>query len=57
MSFKVNWPKFSEEFLDSAKNQLTEALNKGNMPENIVGPITVKQISMGVKVHVFVSNF
>ncbi|OAJ35809.1 hypothetical protein BDEG_20044 [Batrachochytrium dendrobatidis JEL423] len=50
MSFKINWPEFSDEFLDQAKSQLTVALNNGGMPDNIVGRIEVKELDMGTKV-------
>ena len=50
MSFRISWPKFSKEFLESAKIQLTEALNKGDeKPPNIVGEIVVKELYMGAK--------
>ncbi|KAL5031856.1 hypothetical protein BDV3_000816 [Batrachochytrium dendrobatidis] len=49
MSFKINWPEFSDEFLDQAKSQLTVALNNGGMPDNIVGRIEVKELDMGTK--------
>ncbi|KAL2917793.1 ERMES complex subunit [Polyrhizophydium stewartii] len=50
MSFKINWPEFSHEFIDKAKEQLTVALNKGKKPENIVDRIEVKELDMGTKV-------
>ncbi|KAJ3091495.1 ERMES complex subunit [Quaeritorhiza haematococci] len=49
MSFKINWPKFSPEFVESAKTQLTDALNKGDKPDNIVDHINVKDLDMGTK--------
>ena len=51
MSFKVNWPQFSEQFIETAKTQLTEALNHGNKPTNIVDAIVVKELHMGTKVN------
>ncbi|KAH6572097.1 hypothetical protein BASA50_001090 [Batrachochytrium salamandrivorans] len=49
MSFKINWPEFSGEFLDQAKEQLSIALNNGGMPGNIVDRIIVKELDMGTK--------
>ncbi|KAI9207792.1 uncharacterized protein BJ171DRAFT_400053, partial [Polychytrium aggregatum] len=49
MSFKINWPKFSPEFIEQAKEQLTSALNKGHKPEKIVDRIVVQDLSMGTK--------
>jgi hypothetical protein len=50
MSFKVNWPIFSEEFLEKAREQMTTALNKGNKPANIVDHIICQELYMGSKV-------
>ena len=50
MSFKIQWPTFTREFVHSAKAQLGAALNKGNKPPNIVGDIIVKELHMGSKV-------
>ncbi len=55
MSFKIQWPSFTREFLNSAKAQLGAALNKGNKPPNIVGDIIVKELYMGSKVRLFTS--
>lgn len=50
MSFKVNWPKFSQEFLISAQEKLSEALNKGEeKPPNIADRIIVQDLYMGAK--------
>ncbi|KAJ3161906.1 ERMES complex subunit [Geranomyces variabilis] len=51
MSFKLNWPAFSTEFLEKAKAQLNAALNKGtdSRPSNIVGDILVHSLNMGTK--------
>ena len=52
MSFKVNWPTFSPEFLSKAKEQLQVALNKegDDKPANIVDSILVQELYMGTKV-------
>ena len=50
MSFKFNWPSFGEEFVEQARQLLTDALNKSNKPANIVDHITVKELNMGTKV-------
>ncbi|KAI8619913.1 hypothetical protein BC830DRAFT_1059865, partial [Chytriomyces sp. MP71] len=47
--FRVNWPKFSEEFIAQASQQMTVALNKGQKPNNIVGDIVVDDLNMGTK--------
>ncbi|KAI9352163.1 hypothetical protein BDR26DRAFT_907376 [Obelidium mucronatum] len=47
--FKVNWPRFSEDFIAQASHQLTIALNKGQKPNNIVGDIDVADLNMGTK--------
>ncbi|KAJ3151661.1 ERMES complex subunit [Geranomyces michiganensis] len=51
MSFKLNWPAFSTEFLEKARAQLNAALNKGadSRPSNIVGDILVHSLNMGTK--------
>ncbi|CAG8575395.1 2958_t:CDS:2 [Paraglomus occultum] len=49
MSFKFNWPSFGEEFVEQARQLLTDALNKSNKPANIVDHITVKELNMGTK--------
>ncbi|KAJ1558072.1 ERMES complex subunit [Nowakowskiella sp. JEL0078] len=50
MSFKINWPKFSAEFIEKAKEQVTVALNNGEKPAKIVDNIIVKDLNMGSKV-------
>jgi mitochondrial distribution and morphology protein 34 len=50
MSFKFTWPHFSKEFIDNAKIELTEALNKGDKPASIADYIYVKELHMGSKV-------
>ncbi|KAJ3084322.1 ERMES complex subunit [Rhizoclosmatium hyalinum] len=47
--FKVNWPRFSDDFIAQASQQLTIALNKGQKPNNIVGDIDVADLNMGTK--------
>ncbi|KAJ1539532.1 ERMES complex subunit [Nowakowskiella sp. JEL0078] len=47
MSFVINWPKFSDEFIEKAKCQLTVALNKGEKPAKIVDEIIVRDLNMG----------
>ncbi|KAJ3107805.1 AdoMet-dependent rRNA methyltransferase spb1 [Phlyctochytrium planicorne] len=47
--YKVNWPRFSPDFLAKAREQLTTALNKGDKPANIVDNIVVKELNMGTK--------
>lgn len=49
MSFKVNWPVFSQDFILKAQEQLQHALNSGKKPDNIVGSIQVQQLNMGTK--------
>ncbi|KAI8925366.1 hypothetical protein BC831DRAFT_415132 [Entophlyctis helioformis] len=50
MSFRINWPEFSPEFIEKAKAQLTVALNHGqSKPANIVDRIVVKELDMGTK--------
>jgi distribution and morphology protein 34 len=53
MAFRFQWPKFSPEFIEAAKTQLTTSLNKGNKPKNIVDQIEVIDLSMGTKVTPF----
>eukprot|EP00842_Homolaphlyctis_polyrhiza_P004454 jgi/Hompol1/5009/HPOL_000671-RA len=45
MSFNINWPEFSQEFIDSAKQQLTVALNNGSKPANIAPDLEILEIS------------
>ncbi|KAJ3294207.1 ERMES complex subunit [Borealophlyctis nickersoniae] len=49
MSFNINWPVFSPEFIAQAREQLTKALNKGEKPANIVDHIEVTELYMGKK--------
>ncbi|CAH1758122.1 10976_t:CDS:2 [Entrophospora sp. SA101] len=49
MAFKFNWPDFTTEFIEQAKQLLTTALNKSNKPANIVDHIVVKDLNMGTK--------
>jgi distribution and morphology protein 34 len=56
MAFKFNWPDFTTEFVEQAKQLLTTALNKSNKPANIVDHIVVKDLNMGTKVLFFKSN-
>lgn len=50
MSFKWTWPSFSQDFLSSARTQVTQALNRGEKPPNIVGEISVAELCLGTKV-------
>ena len=50
MSFRFEWPEFSGDFIQGAKEQITEALNKGQKPPNIVGDIVVSELYLGTKV-------
>ncbi|KAI9145281.1 hypothetical protein BKA69DRAFT_1050435 [Paraphysoderma sedebokerense] len=47
MSFKFTWPEFSPQFYEYAKQKLTDGLNKGEKPANIVDDIIVKDLNMG----------
>ncbi|SCV73604.1 BQ2448_6034 [Microbotryum intermedium] len=47
MSFNFEWPEFSPEFYDSAKEMLAQALNKGETPPIIADRIEVKELNMG----------
>ena len=49
MSFKIQWPTFGSDFIESAIQQLNVALNSGKKPANIVGEIKVIQLFMGSK--------
>ena len=49
MSFKIQWPTFGADFIESAIQQLNVALNSGKKPDNIVGEIKVIQLFMGSK--------
>jgi hypothetical protein len=48
MSFKFEWPSFSDSFKERSKTILETALNKGNTPALIVGKIEVRELDMGV---------
>lgn len=51
MAFKFKWGGFDQAFVDRAKNEMTQALNRGeNKPSVIAGPLTVVDISMGTMV-------
>ncbi|RKO96108.1 hypothetical protein CXG81DRAFT_6908, partial [Caulochytrium protostelioides] len=47
MSFRVNWPQFSDEFLAEARARLTAALNKNQLSSKIAGDIAVTELDMG----------
>ena len=47
MSFKIQWPQFGADFIESAIQQLNVALNSGKKPDNIAGPIEVINLFMG----------
>ncbi|SCZ88841.1 BZ3500_MvSof-1268-A1-R1_Chr10-4g03112 [Microbotryum saponariae] len=47
MSFNFEWPEFSPEFYESAKEILAQALNKGETPPIIADRIEVKELNMG----------
>ncbi|KAL7753245.1 ERMES complex subunit [Sorochytrium milnesiophthora] len=47
MAFHTQWPHFSQSFIDGAKAALTQALNRGEKPANILGLITVTDLHMG----------
>ena len=49
-SFSFEWPRFSEQFHDEAKQLLDAALNKGNKPPIIADRIQVVELEMGTKV-------
>jgi len=48
MAFKFNWTTFDKEFIEEAKDRLTEALNEGIKTE-MIGNIKVKELNMGTK--------
>lgn len=47
MSFSFQWPCFSQEFISTAKEQISIALNSGEKPHNIVGDIVVSELDLG----------
>ena len=52
MSFKFEWPRFSDQFHADAINMLDSALNKGNKPPVIADRIEVVELEMGTQVRV-----
>jgi hypothetical protein len=46
MSFQIDWPSFSLDFLERAKIQITSALNKSNTPTKICDLIQAKELFM-----------
>lgn len=49
MSLKFNWPEFTLEQINLAKEQLTLALNSGPKSPNIVGDIAITDLYLGTK--------
>lgn len=47
MSFQIEWPRFSVDFLEKAKTQLTAALSSSHKQEAVVDQITVTDLTMG----------
>ncbi|KAH9823903.1 hypothetical protein DFH28DRAFT_1017048 [Melampsora americana] len=47
MSFRFDWPSFSDSFYDQAKDLLCSALNKGDKPPIIADRIDVGHLDMG----------
>ena len=57
MAFKFTWPVFSEEFTESARSTVEQALNAGgSKPVSIVDTIYVKNLSLGTVVSVCVGR-
>jgi distribution and morphology protein 34 len=52
MSFQIDWPNFSFDFLERAKIQITAALNKSNTPSKICDSIQAKELFM-VLIHFY----
>ncbi|KAJ1950520.1 ERMES complex subunit, partial [Dispira parvispora] len=50
MSFKFNWPDFSDQFYSEARKLLSDALNTSNLPDSIVDRIHVKELKLGTQV-------
>jgi hypothetical protein len=53
-SFKFEWPRFSVEFHDEAKQLLDNALNKGDKPPILADRIEVIELEMGTEVSVLI---
>jgi distribution and morphology protein 34 len=49
MSLKFNWPAFTLEQINLAKEQLTIALNLGAKAPNIVGDVKITDLNLGTK--------
>ena len=49
MSLKFNWPEFTLDQINLAKEQLTLALNSGPKTPNIVGDIKITDLNLGTK--------
>ena len=49
MSFKFEWPRFSDQFHTDAIQMLNNALNKGNKPPVIADKIEVVELEMGTQ--------
>lgn len=49
MSFKFEWPRFSDQFHRDAIQMLNNALNKGNKPPVIADKIEVVELEMGTQ--------
>ena len=49
MSFKFEWPRFSDQFHTDAIQMLNNALNKGNKPPVIADKIEVVELQMGTQ--------
>ena len=50
MSFKFEWPRFSDQFHADAIKMLDSALNKGTKPPVIADKIEVVELEMGTQV-------
>ena len=50
MSFQFEWPEFSDEFQQHARELVENALNKGNKPPIIADRIEVVEIEIGSQV-------
>lgn len=55
MSFSFKWPRFSDQFHETAIQLLNNALNKGNKPPVIADKIEVVELEMGTLVCLSVS--
>jgi distribution and morphology protein 34 len=47
MSFQIDWPTLDEAMLEKIKAQLTEVLNKGELPEAICDTMRVTDLNLG----------